>query len=84
MEKFEYKTVVTSIPSIATSFKAGLKKDQKQIEEMENSASSSLENNLNEFGLQGWELVNTMPVATYLHGMTGKYISILKRKIPNL
>jgi len=77
MEKFEYKTVVTTIPALV----AGFKKDSKDRDNILDSASTLLEKSLNELGIQGWELVNSMPVATHTHGMTGRYISIFKRKI---
>jgi len=67
MEKFEYKTVVTKI--------------SRQRDDIEDSAGNLLENDLNGLGMQGWELVSVIPVATYIQGMTGRYISIFKRKI---
>lgn len=64
MEKFEYKTLFTDAKGVL-----GGKVDQ-----------SAFQNELNELGLHGWELVNTV-AAAQSYGNTRWIISILKRKI---
>ncbi len=64
MEKFEYKTLFTDAKGVL-----GGKVDQ-----------DGLENELNELGLQGWELVNTV-AAAQSYGSTRWIISIFKRKM---
>ena len=64
MDQYEYKTLYTD----AKGFLGG-KVDQ-----------SMLQIQLNELGLQGWELVNTVATAQS-YGSTRWIISIFKRKI---
>ncbi len=64
MEKFEYKTIFTDAKGVL-----GGKVDQY-----------SFQNDLNEMGSQGWELVNTV-AAAQSYGSTRWIISIFKRKI---
>ncbi|QHQ62000.1 DUF4177 domain-containing protein [Anaerocolumna sedimenticola] len=64
MEKFEYKTLFTDAKGVF-----GGKVDQY-----------SFQNELNELGSQGWELVNTV-AAAQSYGSTRWIISIFKRKI---
>jgi hypothetical protein len=64
MDKFEYKTLVTD----AKGFLGG-KVDQYKFQ-----------NELNELGSQGWELVSTVASAQS-YGSTRWIISIFKRKI---
>ncbi len=64
MEKFEYKTIFTDAKGVF-----GGKVDQY-----------AFQSELNELGLQGWELVNTVPAAQS-YGSTRWIISIFKRKI---
>jgi len=64
MEKFEYKTLFTDAKGAL-----GGKVDQY-----------SFQNELNELGSQGWELVNTV-AAAQSYGSTRWMISIFKRKI---
>jgi hypothetical protein len=64
MEKFEYKTLFTEAKGAL-----GGKVDQY-----------SFQNELNELGSQGWELVNTV-AAAQSYGSTRWMISIFKRKI---
>jgi hypothetical protein len=64
MEKFEYKTIFTDAKGVL-----GGKVDE-----------SAFQNELNELGLQGWELVNTVSAAQ-TYGNTRWIISIFKRKV---
>lgn len=64
MEKFEYKTLLTDAKGTL-----GGKVDQ-----------SAFQDELNELGMQGWELVNTV-AAAQSYGSTRWIISIFKRKI---
>ncbi len=64
MEKFEYKTLFTDAKGAL-----GGKVDQY-----------SFQNELNELGSQGWELVNTV-AAAQSYGSTRWIVSIFKRKI---
>lgn len=64
MEKFEYKTLYTD----AKGFLGG-KVDQ-----------AVFQNEINDFGRQGWELVSTVATAQS-YGSTRWLISIFKRKI---
>ena len=64
MDKFEYKTLFTEATGIF-----GGKVDQY-----------ALQNELNELGTQGWELVSTFTTAQ-TNGSTRWVISILKRRI---
>ncbi len=66
MNKYEYKTVFTDSKGI---FGMGGKIDQ-----------TTYQNELNELGLEGWELVNTVASAQD-YGSTKTIISIFKRKI---
>jgi len=63
MEQFEYKTLLTDAKGVL-----GGKVDQV-----------TFQNDLNELGLQGWELVNTV-AAAQSYGSTRWIISIFKRK----
>ena len=63
MEQFEYKTLFTDAKGVL-----GGKVDQV-----------TFQNDLNELGLQGWELVNTVS-ANQSYGSTRWIISIFKRK----
>ncbi len=64
VEKFEYKTLFTDAKGAL-----GGKVDQY-----------SFQNELNELGSQGWELVNTV-AAAQSYGSTRWIVSIFKRKI---
>ena len=64
MEKFEYKTLFTDAKGIFGG----------KVER------GAFQNDLNELGSQGWELVNTVPSAQS-YGSTRWIISIFKRKI---
>lgn len=64
MDKFEYKTLFTDAKGVF-----GGKVDQY-----------TFQNELNELGLQGWELVSTVS-ATQSYGSTRWIISTFKRKI---
>lgn len=64
MEKFEYKTLFTDAKGVF-----GGKVDE-----------STFQNELNELGLQGWELVSTV-AAAQSYGSTRWIISIFKRKL---
>lgn len=64
MEKYEYKTLFTDAKGVF-----GGKLDQ-----------SVFQNELNELGLQGWELINSVASAQS-YGSTRWIISIFKRKI---
>jgi hypothetical protein len=64
MDKFEYKTVFTDAKGVF-----GGKVDQHEFQK-----------ELNELGLQGWELVSTVATAQS-YGSTRWVVSILKRKI---
>ena len=64
MEQFEYKTLYTDAKGVF-----GGKVDQY-----------SFQNELNELGSQGWELVNSVATAQS-YGSTRWIISIFKRKI---
>ena len=63
MDKFEYKTLFTN----AKGFLGG------KINE------SKFQDELNELGKQGWELVSTVP-STQSYGNTRWLISVFKRK----
>ena len=63
MEQFEYKTLFTDAKGVL-----GGKVDQV-----------TFQNDLNELGLQGWELVSTVSAAQS-YGSTRWIISIFKRK----
>ncbi len=63
MEQFEYKTLFTDAKGVL-----GGKVDQV-----------TFQNDLNELGLQGWQLVNTV-AATQSYGSTRWIVSIFKRK----
>ncbi len=64
MDQFEYKTLFTDAKGAF-----GGKVDKYEFQ-----------NELNELGLQGWELVNTV-AAAQSYGSTRWIISIFKRKI---
>ena len=64
MEKFEYRTLFTDAKGVL-----GGKVDP-----------GAFQNELNEYGLQGWELVSTV-AAAQSYGSTRWIISIFKRKI---
>ena len=64
MEKFEYKTLFTDAKGAL-----GCKVDRY-----------TFQNELNELGSQGWELVNTV-AAAQSYGSTRWIVSIFKRKI---
>ncbi len=64
MDKFEYKTLFTDAKGVF-----GGKVDQY-----------TFQNELNELGTQGWELVSTV-AAAQSYGSTRWVISILKRRI---
>lgn len=64
MEKFEYKTLFTDAKGAL-----GGKVDQY-----------TFQNELNDLGSQGWELVNTV-AAAQSYGSTRWIVSIFKRKI---
>ncbi len=64
MDQFEYKTLFTDAKGAF-----GGKVDKNEFQ-----------NELNELGLQGWELVNTV-AAAQSYGSTRWIISIFKRKI---
>lgn len=64
MDKFEYKTLFTDAKGVL-----GGKVDQ-----------FAFQNELQELGLQGWELVNSVSTAQS-YGSTRWIISIFKRKI---
>ena len=64
MEKFEYRTLFTDAKGVL-----GGKVDR-----------GTFQNELNEYGLQGWELVSTV-AAAQSYGSTRWIISIFKRKI---
>jgi hypothetical protein len=64
MDQFEYKTLFTDAKGAF-----GGKVDKHEFQ-----------NELNELGLQGWELVNTV-AAAQSYGSTRWIISIFKRKI---
>ncbi|SHI01731.1 protein of unknown function [Sporobacter termitidis DSM 10068] len=64
MEKFEYKTLFIDVKGVF-----GGKVDQ-----------STFQDELNELGLQGWELVNTV-AAAQSYGSTRCIISVFKRKL---
>ena len=66
MDKFEYKTVFTDATGV---FGFGGKVDQ-----------ITFQNELNELGSEGWELVNAVASAKD-YGSTKTIISIFKRKI---
>ena len=67
MDRFEYKTLFTD----AKGFLGG-KVDQ-----------SVFQNELNDFGRQGWELVSTV-AAAQSYGSTRWLISVFKRKINDI
>lgn len=64
MDKFEYKTVILDAENILS----------------EKVDKSAFQNELNELGSQGWELINSFPSAHH-YGKTKFIISIFKRKI---
>lgn len=64
MDKYEYKTLITDVKGF---FGGKVDKDR-------------YENELNQLGSQGWELVNTVPTAQS-DGNTRWIISVFKRKI---
>ncbi|NLL78040.1 MAG: DUF4177 domain-containing protein [Clostridiales bacterium] len=64
MERFEYKTLITD----AKGFWGG------KVDSME------FQNELNELGAQGWELVSTVATAQS-QGATRWIVSVLKRRI---
>jgi len=64
MEKFEYKTLFTDAKGVL-----GGKVDQR-----------AFENEINQLGSQGWELVSTV-AAAQSYGSTRWIISVFKRKI---
>ncbi|NLO34724.1 MAG: DUF4177 domain-containing protein [Clostridiaceae bacterium] len=67
MEKYEYKTLFTD----AKGFLGG-KVDQYEFQK-----------NLDELGMQGWELVSTIATAQS-YGSTRWLISVFKRQLPSI
>lgn len=70
MEKWEYKIITQE-----AKFKGWITTNKNM------KLDPIIEQILNNFGNEGWELVNTAPWATVMYGETGHFIFVFKRKI---